>query len=58
MSMNHAWFKSSYSAQQSNCVELTHNLDGIRDSKDPDRSRLKVDARTLIRAVKDGRFDR
>lgn len=57
MSMDQAWFKSSYSAQQSNCVELAEDLDGIRDSKDPDGSRLKVDARSLIRAVKAGRFD-
>lgn len=58
MTRNMAWIKSSRSAQQGNCVEVAGGFDMIRDSKDPDRSRLKVDARPLIRAVKDGRFDR
>ncbi len=57
MTTNKAWIKSSRSAQQGNCVEVAGGFDMIRDSKDPERSRLQVDARALIRAVKDGRFD-
>lgn len=57
MIIHRAWIKSSYSAQQGNCVEVARDFDMVRDSKDPERSRLKVDARPLIRAVKDGRFD-
>lgn len=57
MTVNQIWIKSSRSAQQGNCVEVAGEFDMIRDSKDPEHSRLKVDARLLIRAVKDGRFD-
>lgn len=40
---NAAWKKSSYTAQQGECVELAGNLPDIvpvRDSKDPDGPKL------------------
>jgi hypothetical protein len=50
------WRKSSYSGQESSCVELAGTLDALRDSKNPAgpmlTSRRVPD---LIRAVKDGR---
>ena len=58
MNTTPTWQKSCYSGQQSNCVELTTTLDGVRDSKDREGSRLNVDVRPLIRAVKNNRFDR
>lgn len=51
------WIKSSYT-DNANCVELATTLDRLRDSKDPDGPKLKVDVSTFLRAVKDGRFDR
>lgn len=30
------WRKSSYSSTQTNCVELAHTLDAVRDSKNGD----------------------
>ncbi len=53
------WRKSSRSQTQTNCVELPHTLDAIRDSKQP--SGLVLPARELpafIQQVKAGRFDR
>ena len=52
------WIKSSYTYGNGNCVELATTLDRLRDSKDPDGPKLKVDVSTFLRAVKDGRFDR
>lgn len=31
-----SWRKSSFSAQQTDCVELAGTLDALRDSKNPD----------------------
>jgi uncharacterized protein DUF397 len=51
------WRKSSYSAQETDCVEL--RPDGaVRDSKNPDGPFLTMDLRATLAAVKDGRFDR
>lgn len=52
------WIKSSYTSANGNCVELTTTLDAIRDSKDPNGPTLRTDVRSLVRAVKSGRFDR
>jgi hypothetical protein len=53
------WRKSSYSGgnPQSSCVELSHRLDEVRDSKNPTGPTLRVDVAALVRAVKAGRFD-
>jgi hypothetical protein len=50
------WRKSSRSGSQSNCVEVAHTLDLVRDSKNPDGPVLKMGPGFLA-AVKAGRFD-
>ncbi|OLF09126.1 hypothetical protein BLA60_21365 [Actinophytocola xinjiangensis] len=50
------WRKSDRSGAQSNCVEVSHNLDAVRDSKCPD-GLLNVDVGTLLESVRNGRFD-
>ena len=35
MTALHAWRKSSFSGEETNCVELAGGLDAIRDSKNP-----------------------
>ncbi|MEV0058031.1 DUF397 domain-containing protein [Saccharopolyspora shandongensis] len=52
------WRKSSYSGQETHCVELSSPPGLIRDSKDPDGPRLDVDVAAFVRAVKAGRFER
>ena len=52
------WRKSSYSQTNGACVELSHTLDEIRDSKNPAGPTLRVDVAALVRAVKSGRLDR
>lgn len=62
--LNAEWFKSSYSQEQSECVEvafLDHGMVGMRDSKNPTGSALvftpaEWDAFTA--GVTDGEFDR
>lgn len=50
------WRRSSRSGD-TNCVEVSHNLDAVRDSKQPVVS-LGVNTRRLLDAVRNGRFDR
>lgn len=52
------WIKSSRSQSTSTCVELTTDLDEIRDSKDPQGPTLRVNVAGFVQAVKSGRFDR
>ncbi|MEV0701259.1 DUF397 domain-containing protein [Saccharopolyspora sp. NPDC050389] len=52
------WRKSSYSGQETHCVELSSPPGLIRDSKDPEGPRLSVDVAGFLRAVKAGRFER
>lgn len=49
------WRKSSKSGNQ-DCVEVSHNLDAVRDSKCPD-GLLNVDVGRLLESVRNGRFD-
>jgi hypothetical protein len=57
-----AWFKSSYSGDNSQCVEVAHNLPGIvpvRDSKNPDGPVLVLPAASFaafLGAVSAGGF--
>ncbi|MEW1659706.1 DUF397 domain-containing protein [Streptomyces sp. NPDC093707] len=59
-----AWFRSSYSGANGDCVEAAVNLPGIvpvRDSMDPSGPALIVGATafaSFIREVRKGRFDR
>lgn len=52
------WRKSSYSGQESHCVELSSTMDRLRDSKDPTGPMLQADVTSFVRAVKAGHFDR
>ncbi|MER5393642.1 DUF397 domain-containing protein [Saccharopolyspora sp. NPDC002686] len=52
------WCKSSYSGQETHCVELSSPRGLIRDSKDPEGPVLSVDITGFLRAVKAGRFER
>ncbi|GDY31667.1 DUF397 domain-containing protein [Gandjariella thermophila] len=52
------WRKSSYSQTNGACVEVSHTLDAVRDSKNPAGPALRVDVAAFLRAVKEGRFDR
>ncbi|OLF04542.1 hypothetical protein BLA60_40335 [Actinophytocola xinjiangensis] len=47
------WRKSTRSAQETNCVEVS-NLGAVRDSKNPDGPRLNADLSGLISSVKWG----
>ncbi len=58
------WFKSSYSGNQADCVEVAH-LDGggmaVRDSKNPGGPELEFTGsewRAFLAGVSDGEFDR
>ncbi|MFD8325004.1 DUF397 domain-containing protein [Streptomyces lydicus] len=56
------WFKSSYSNNGGNCIEVAADVPGIvpvRDSKDPDGPALTFSARgwlSFVAAVKEGEF--
>ncbi len=50
------WRKSSYSGNETDCVELAHTLDSLRDSKNPDGPRLRVNIDALLGAIKDGQI--
>lgn len=50
------WRKSSFTGQQ-DCVEVSHHLDAVRDSKYP-LVALEVDMRRLLDVVRRGQFDR
>lgn len=51
------WRKASQSGAQSNCAEVSHRLDAVRDSKNPTDT-LRVDVRRLLDTVKAGRLTR
>lgn len=46
------WRKSSYSAQQTDCVELPGTLDALRDSKNLTGPVLRGNITALVQAVK------
>jgi hypothetical protein len=48
------WKKSSFTAQQANCVEVASTLTALRDSKDRQKPILPADVPALVAAVKDG----
>lgn len=57
MDTNARWRKSSFSGAQSDCVEASHRLDAVRDSKNPTVA-LPGDVSRLLDAVKAGRLTR
>jgi hypothetical protein len=44
------WRKSSYSAEEANCVELA-SFGAVRDSKNPSGGMLRADLNALLTAV-------
>lgn len=52
------WRKSSRSGAESNCVEVSHLLDAVRDSKNPTTISLRGDIRRLLDSVNSGRITR
>jgi hypothetical protein len=45
------WRKSSFSAEETDCVEVASDLSAVRDSKNPDVE-LTADIRQLVRFVR------
>lgn len=50
------WRKSSHSGNQ-DCIEISHNLDAVRDTKHP-AALLTVDIGRLLDALRNGQIDR
>lgn len=56
MTGDHQWRKSSRSQQMSGCIEISNDVDRLRDSKHHGAV-LQLDLRLLVEAVKAGRLD-
>jgi hypothetical protein len=56
--MSIRWRKSSRSAQDTNCVELAHTGNAVRDSKNATGPVLAVGTHDLIAAIKGGHLSR
>jgi Domain of unknown function (DUF397) len=52
----HRWRKSRHSGQETNCVEVAHTLDRVRDSKSPHGAVLVVDVTALLADLRAGRL--
>lgn len=52
------WRKSSRSADAGQCVEVRGDLAALRDSKNLAGPELSIGVRSVVLAVKTGRFDR
>lgn len=50
------WRKASRSQNTSNCVEVGHSLDVLRDSKNKSGPVLRGDIRALVAAIKADRL--
>jgi hypothetical protein len=50
------WRKSSHSGQDTNCVELAHTGNSVRDSKNPSGPHLTIGTHGLLAAVKTGKL--
>jgi len=52
------WRKSSYSGGNNGaCVEVAHNLEAVRDSKNPFGPVLTADVKGLLAEIRAGHFD-
>ena len=56
MTASTRWRKASRSQNTSNCVEIAHSLDRLRDSKNTTGPVLRVDIRALVADIRAGRF--
>lgn len=52
------WKKSTFSGEQTNCVELAHTHGAVRDSKNPAGPVLVLPVAGLLAAVKAGSLPR
>jgi hypothetical protein len=52
----HRWRKSSRSNQETACVELSHTLDRVRDSKNPRGPVLVIDVSAFLAELRAGRL--
>jgi hypothetical protein len=52
----HRWRKSGRSGQDTNCVEVAHTLDRMRDSKNPSGPVLVVDVSAFLTELRAGRL--
>jgi hypothetical protein len=52
------WKKASFSAEQTDCIELAHTFDAVRNSKNPDGLVLSINLSGLLAAIKGGDLDR
>jgi hypothetical protein len=52
----HCWRKSRHSGQDTNCVEVAHTLDRMRDSKNPSGPVLVVDVTAFLAELRAGRL--
>lgn len=50
------WRKSSRSSGQDTCVEVRHDLNAVRDSKNVTGPAITVDITTLVSAIKAGQL--
>lgn len=48
------WKKSRLSAEQTDCVQLAHTLDQVRDTKNPDGPALIASVPSLLELIKNG----
>jgi hypothetical protein len=47
------WRTSSFSSNGSSCVEVSHDLAAVRDSKNPEGPTLRVNLRQFVSAIQD-----
>jgi Domain of unknown function (DUF397) len=51
------WRTSTFSSNGTDCVEVSHDLAAVRDSKNPEGSTLAVDLRRFVSAIQDGQLE-
>jgi len=56
--VNMRWQKSHHSQMNGACVELSHTLTHLRDSKNRTGPTLRADVAALVRAVQSGQLVR
>jgi Domain of unknown function (DUF397) len=53
----HRWRTSSFSSNGTSCVEVSHDLAAVRDSKSPEGPTLRIDLRQFVAAIRGRRFE-